>query len=288
MEKDETGQDWKVQLYRPSPPLFLTEVAFCAIALFVILSNGYDLHPLAWAVYTFSTYVLGIGIYFLVLTVKWFNRTKFMENWRENKYVVARMMLYLDLAFSTIYAVILVFTGIDSDSPWMYAAGGYYFYVGLTSYILIRGRIHGDGIQKDDVKKCFAAGVIMVLLTAAVITMVLIAINGHDEFEYPGVMIYAAALFTFIFFIAGIVNIIRYRGYDDPVFCTVKRYRMNKAIFSMFLLQLAMFAAFSTTEMDAELEEYLNVGIGAAVCIAVALISFYQLYYSYRLKKITE
>ncbi len=282
------GQEWKRQLYHPSPPLFLAEVAFCTVALVFVLTNGYDLNPLACVLYAFSTYVLGIGIYFLVLTVKWFNRTGFMENWRENRYEIARAMLYLDLIFGTVYASILTFTGIESNSPWMYAAAGYYLIVGVASYVLLRGRIHGDGVRKDDVGRCFTAGVTMMLLTIAAITMVMIAINGKGDFEYPGVMIYAAALFTFIFFIVGIVNVVRYRGYDDPVFCTVKRYRMNKAILSMFLLQIAMFSAFSMTEADAELEGVLNVAVGGVVCAAMAAISLYQMYYSYRLGKIVR
>ena len=279
------GSEWVKRLYDPGPLLFAVEVLICAIGVPVALMSGDPTGPLACVLYTFSTYVLGIGIFYIVLGVKWIGNTGIADILDENRYVIDRAATYLDLLFSSVYAIILTVAGIDTDSPWMYSAAGFYLIVGIECFILSRGRLGGGTSIREEAKRCFIAGIVMLLLTVAIITMVIIAIVGHNDASYPGVLIYFAALFTFIFFITAIVNVIRYRGFSEPVYCTVRRYRMNKAIYSMFVLQLAMFSSFGN---DKSFETAMNIAIGIPVCIAVTLITLYQLYFSYRLVKETR
>lgn len=277
------GSEWVKRLYDPGPLLFSIEVMICAIGVPAALMSGDPTGPLACMLYTFSAYVLGIGIYYLVLVIKWIGRSELMSRLDENRYRIEKAAMYFDLIFSVTYAVILTVSGIDSDSAWMYAAAGYYLIVGSECFILVRGHFEGNSDPEKDAKRCLSAGIVMFLLTIAVITMVGIAVNGQYDVGYPGIMIYIVALFTFIFFATAIVNVIRYRGFSEPVFSTVKRYKMSKAVYSMFVLQLAMFASFGSG--DVSFEQTMNYVIGALVCTVISLITVYQLYHSYRLVK---
>ncbi len=64
--------------------------------------------------------------------------------------------------------------------------------------------------------------------------------------------------------------------------CTVKRFRMNKALYSLFVLQLAMFSAFGSGVPE---ENMLNIAVGIIVCTTVTMISRYQLIGAYRLSR---
>ena len=234
MDKDA----WLRRLYHPEPVLFIAEAAFCALALILVFVTGNEMNPVSFALYAFSTYVLGIGIYFLVLIIKHSFDWGLPRRIRENRYAIGRYVLYGELAFGLAYSVLLTVSGLDSESSWMYAAAGYYLLIALICVILLRKYIQGTGEDRaEGLRTAFHTGILMVPLTMAVITMVIMAVNGDQNVVYPDLFIYAVALFTFIFFISAIVNVIRFRGFSDPIFWSVKRFGMNRAIFSMFMLQ---------------------------------------------------
>ncbi len=283
MSQQDYPDKWVRQLYHPSRLLFLAECIFCVAAILIAFATGNNRTPLAYVLYAFTTYVLGVGIYLAVRKYKKLMESEEVVALMNDDYAVSRIFLILDLVLSAVYAAVLIVSGLVTESPWMRAAGGYYVFVGIVCYILVKGRISGEERdEKDDLKRCLIAGVLMVLLAFVVITLVQIAITGHQAVEYPGVMIYAAALATFVFFGSAVSNMVRYRGFTDPLMCTVKRFRMNKALYSMFVLQLAMFSAFGS---GVPAENMLNIAVGTVVCVTVTAISAYQLigaYMAYR------
>ena len=274
---------WIKRLYRPEPVLFLAEVSFCALALILVFATGNEMNPAAFVLYAFSTYVLGIGIYFTVLIVRRASEWELMRRIRENRYAISRAAICAEMVSGLAYAVLLTFSGIEAGSPWMYAAAGYYMLIAVTCTMLLTRRITGRLDDRRDLRAAFRTGLLMVPLTVAVITMVVLAVNGDQDVSYPGLFIFAVALFTFIFFITAIVNAIRFRGFRDPIFGSIKRFSLNRAVFSMFMLQLAMLTEFGGEDQD--MEYWLNLGNGILACAAIVLITAYQLYFSYRLMR---
>ncbi len=281
MSPQDGPDKWVRQLYHPSRALFLAESLFCVVTILAAFATGNNHNPLAYLLYAFTTYVLGVGVYLAVRKYKKLMVSEEVVALMNDEYAVSRIFLILDLVLSAVYAAVLIVSGFITESPWMRAAGGYYVFVGIVCYVLVKGRISGDeSDEKEDLKRCVIAGVLMVLLAAVVITLVQIAVKGHQDVEYPGMMIYAAALSTFVFFGSAVSNMVRYRGFTDPVMCTVKRFRMNKALYSMFVLQLAMFSAFGS---GVPAENMLNIAVGIMVCVTVTVISVYQLVGAYRM-----
>ena len=276
-----TGQTWVRRLYHPEPLLFAAEVTFCTLALILVFVTGNEMNPVVFALYAFSTYVLGIGVYFLVLIIRHSFEWRWMSRIRENRYEINRAILCAELVIGLAYSVLLTFSGLESESSWMFAAAGYYLLLAVTCAILIRKRMTGSHEDRaDDLKVAFHTGILMIPLAIAVITMVILAVNGDQDVRYPDLFIYAVATFTFIFFTTAIVNVIRFRGFSDPIFGSIKRFSMNRAIFSMFMLQLAMLSEFGGEDTDTEF--WMNLGNGVIVCIAIALITAYQVFFSYR------
>ena len=276
-----TGQTWARKLYHPDPLMFAAEVAFCTLALILVFATGNEMNPVVFALYAFSTYVLGIGIYFLILIIRHSFEWRWMNRIRENRYAINRAILCTELVIGLAYSALLTLSGMESESSWMFAAAGYYLLLAVTCAILIRKRMTGThGDRTDDLRVAFHTGVLMIPLTIAVITMVILAVNGEQDVRYPDLFIYAVALFTFIFFITAIVNVIRFRGFSDPIFGSIKRFSMNRTIFSMFMLQVAMLSEFGGDDTD--MEFWMNLGNGVLVCVAITLITAYQIVFSYR------
>ena len=272
---------WLRRLYHPEPVFFVAEAAFCALALVLVFVTGNEMNPVSFVLYAFSTYVLGIGIYLLVLAVRHSVRPGWARMFGENRYAISKYALCGELAFGLAYSVLLTFSGLKSESPWMYAAAGYYMLIALIcAVLLLKYTREVPENRIGNLRTAFRTGIMMVPLTIAVITMVAMAVNGDQNVRYPELFIYAVALFTFIFFVTAIVNVIRFRGFSDPIFGSIKRFGMNRAIFSMFMLQVAMLSEFGGDDTD--MEFWMNLGNGVLVCAAIALITAYQIVFSYR------
>ena len=99
--------------------------------------------------------------------------------------------------------------------------------------------------------------------------MILYQKRGYD---YPGVMIYVMALFTFYSTIHAIVDIVKYRSMGSPIMSTAKIVSLSAALVSMLNLETAMFAQFGA-EMSVEKQHIFIILTGAGVSVTVVTLS---------------
>lgn len=71
-----------------------------------------------------------------------------------------------------------------------------------------------------------------------------------DKKEFMESAFYGLAAYTFYGFTAAIISFIKYRSRSNPVYATVKRIQLAKAIVSMFTTQVALITRFSGTDMN--------------------------------------
>ena len=89
-------------------------------------------------------------------------------------------------------------------------------------------------------------------------------------YSYPGLLIYTVATYTFYAITISIVNVIRYRKYNNPLYSAQKALSLTKALVAMFALQTAMFASFNE---DIVFERTMNIVFGILICCAVFAIA---------------
>ena len=99
--------------------------------------------------------------------------------------------------------------------------------------------------------------------------MILYQSKGYD---YPGIMIYVMALYTFYSTIHAVVDIVKYRTLGSPVMSTAKIVSLSSALVSMLNLETAMFAQFGG-EMSPESQRIFIILTGAGVSVAVVSLS---------------
>ena len=59
-------------------------------------------------------------------------------------------------------------------------------------------------------------GVMLVLMNVALAGVVVLVVHQNGSFHYAGYLIYAMALYTFYITIMAVVNLVRYRKYQQP------------------------------------------------------------------------
>ena len=98
--------------------------------------------------------------------------------------------------------------------------------------------------------------------------MIVLVIRKNSGFEYPGMLIYAMALYTFYTVIAAIVNVIKFRNYGSPAISAAKVISLTAALVTMFSLETAMLTQFGEDGDDA-FRQIMLAATGAGMSILV-------------------
>jgi uncharacterized Fe-S cluster-containing protein len=107
------------------------------------------------------------------------------------------------------------------------------------------------------------------LSLSGAVLMILYQSKGYD---YPGVMIYVMALYTFYSTTHAIVDIVRFRSLGSPIMSTAKIVSLSAALVSMLNLETAMFAQFGA-EMPQQDQNLMIMLTGAGISVTVVTLS---------------
>ena len=113
---------------------------------------------------------------------------------------------------------------------------------------------------------------ILLLINLSLSGAVLMILYRNRGYDYPGIMIYVMALYTFYSTIHAIVDIVKYRKLGSPVMTTAKIVSLSAALVSMLNLETAMFAQFGG-DMAPETQRIFIILTGAGVSMTVVTLS---------------
>lgn len=186
----------------------------------------------------------------------------------------AQLLLYEGLLASLVYAAINAGFGIAYHSVWSGTLAAYYLLLAFMRLMLVR-HVRLLPVGQDMraewrlYRLCGTALLAMNLVLAAVVYLIQ---RSGACFDYPGILIYVMAAYTFYAFVIAIVNIVRFRRYNSPAMSAAKAVSLISALVSVLSLETAMLAQFSA-EQD-ELFRRMMTGLtGIAVCAGVLAIA---------------
>jgi len=114
----------------------------------------------------------------------------------------------------------------------------------------------------------------LLALNIALIGVVFQIVNQGMGYEYPGLLIYAVATYTFSCIAISVIKVIKYKKYHNPVLSAQKAISLAKALVALFALQTAMFASFNENMM---LERIMNTVFGSCVCFALFCMAVFMI-----------
>ena len=109
----------------------------------------------------------------------------------------------------------------------------------------------------------------MLILSVALSVMVTYTIAFDTQESYGMIETIAMAAFTFTALSVAIVNVVKYKKYNSPVFSAAKDISLAVAVVSVLSLETAMFAAFADGSMDADSMLIMTATTGFAVMVFV-------------------
>lgn len=266
------------------PPVWLVFLlSLCSgIALVAIFVKGWETEIVAYPVYVFSFYALCILTAFLVRVLP--NRIKQIEKKvyddpLGHRYVTdrafrTRISLFISFAANIFYVALHLFSWYRNRSWWFVVLAVYYVIMAVMRFMLMH-YVHNRKIESNTIgewKRSRICAYTLLLVNLSLSAAVLMILYQSKGFDYPGIMIYVMALYTFYSTIHAIIDIIRFRDFESPIMTTAKIVSLSAALVSMLNLETAMFAQFGG-KMPAENQKLMIILTGAGVSVIVVTLS---------------
>lgn len=270
------------------PPLWLIMILIVISAVgltFVFVRQGTS-HPVSIALYVISFYTLSVLCLALVRHLPdWFRRGK--DKAYELKYTKlyltdpefkTQLTLYGSLGINLLYVGTNAVSAAIYGSMWFVIFAVYYAILAVMRFLLAR-HIRKKGVGTDRLSELLRArlcAVILVNINLLLSGAVLMMVYLDRGFEYPGFLIYVAALYSFWMMSSAIVDLVKYRKYNSPVLTCAKSVKFAAALVSMLTLETAMFAQFGT-DMSTDSQKLMIMITGAGIALILVVLSAYTI-----------
>ena len=160
----------------------------------------------------------------------------------------SRYILHFSLAANIAFALLELAEGLYFGSMWLVAIGVYYAVLGVMRFSLLRS-IRSADAQRGK-KAYFRTAILLNVLTLTMTGIFAQLIIDDQSFHYPGVLIYAMALWAFIKIILAVKNLIRRRKEEQPILAAAHCLSFAAALMSILALQTALISQFGGDAVD--------------------------------------
>ena len=248
----------------------------CALLLIQCLRTG-ETGPIAHAAYLLSTWALVVTIVAGVRLAPRLRRSRpvvalgtsvVAEALRRNPMLSTRIALVFGGTLNLLYAGVKLAMGVARRSVWFTSLGAYYLVLGGLRYFILRSDRHSP-IGRDrayDLRRCRLCGVILLAITQLLIGVVIQAATSQGNFDFPGPLIYAMALYTFAININAAVKLVRFYRRRSPMLTASRAVTLTAALVSLLSLEVALVDRFGDDDL---FRRHMTAVLGGCICAAV-------------------
>lgn len=196
--------------------------------------------------------------------------------------------LYQGLFINILYIAIKMISGILCRSPWFIALAVYYMLLAAMRLLLLhRGKKKtGRTPMEEELHRCRLCGIVLFIMNEALAGIVIFMVYHNRGFDYPGVLLYAMALYSFYSVILAFVSLVRFRKYGSPVLLAAKVINLVAAMVSILSLETAMLAQFGGD--DEAFRVAMTGATGGSICLIVIGMAVYMIGKSTKQMKVLE
>ena len=277
--------DWKrlgKKLLFPPIWLMIFLVIVSTAALIFVFVKGMEQSVPAYIVYVLAFYTLSaVSVFCALVLPKRYQaiRQKIYGSPIGNRFMTdrvfrARISLRASFLINMLYVGINLWSWYVIRSYWFLVLAVYYAIMAVMRFLLVR-YVHNQTIGTDllkEWKRTKVCAYILLLINLSLSGAVLMILYQSKGYDYPGVLIYVMALYTFYSTIHAITNIVKYRKLGSPVMTTAKIVSLSAALVSMLNLETAMFAQFGG-DLSPQIQRIFIILTGAGISITVITLS---------------
>jgi hypothetical protein len=131
--------------------------------------------------------------------------------------------------------------------------------------------------MKAELIKYRACGMIFLLMNLALSLIIFFMVYWNRTFVHHEITTIAMAAYTFTAFTVAIVNVVKYRKYNSPVFSASKAISLAAALVSMLTLESTMLTTFGDGTMTVVAQKWMLGATGGAISVLIVATAIYMI-----------
>ncbi|MBR2615076.1 MAG: hypothetical protein IKC69_00145 [Clostridia bacterium] len=233
--------------------------------------------------YVLSAYTLTVWCFKIPYLIKFFktfkNENKYARIWQDDTRLRVNVSLYGTLIYNTAYALLQLGMGFWHHSFWFYSLAGYYVSLAVMRFFLVRHtRRHKPGEKMpDELIKYRACGIVFLIMNLALALMIFFMVYWNRTFHHHEITTIALAAYTFTSLTLAIINTVKYRKYNSPVYSASKAISLASACVSMLTLESTMLTTFGDGTMSLTGRRILLGISGGVISVLIIAMAIYMI-----------
>lgn len=233
--------------------------------------------------YVLAAYTLTIWCFkipYLIQFLKTFKaENKYARIWQDDTRLRVNVSLYGTLIYNTAYALLQLGMGFWHHTFWFYSLAGYYICLAAMRFFLARYTIkHKPGEKmREELIRYRLCGWIFLVMNLALSLMVFFMVYWNRTFRHHEITTIALAAYTFTAFTMAIINMVKYRKYNSPVYSASKAISLASACVSMLTLEATMLTTFGAGTMGAITRKIFLGCTGGVISVFVVVMAIYMI-----------
>ncbi len=238
---------------------------------------------IAYISYVLASYTLTVWCFKIPYLIKFFknfkNENRYAVKWQEDTRLRVNVSLYGSLVWNALYGIFQLWLGFYHHTFWFYSLGAYYICLGVMRFFLVRHTTRyapGEKMQTE-LKKYRFCGIVFLVMNLALALIIFFMVYWNRTFEHHMITAITMAAYTFTALTTAIINVIKYRKYNSPVFSASKAISLAAALVSMLTLESTMLTTFSDGTMTEIGQKWMLGATGGAISLLIVATAIYMI-----------
>jgi len=233
--------------------------------------------------YVLSAYTLTVWCFKIPYLIKFFktfkNENKYARIWQDDTRLRVNVSLYGTLIYNTAYALLQLGMGFWHHTFWFYSLAGYYISLAVMRFFLVRHtRRHKPGEKMlEELIRYRACGIVFLVMNLTLALMIFFMVYWNRTFHHHEITTIALAAYTFTSLTLAIINSVKYRKYNSPVYSASKAISLASACVSMLTLESTMLTTFGNGTMSLTGRRILLGISGSVISVFIIAMAVYMI-----------
>ena len=238
---------------------------------------------IAYISFALAAYTLTMWCFKIPYLIKFFknfkDENKYARRWQDDTRLRVNVSLYGSLAWNALYGILQLWLGFYHHTFWFYSLGAYYICLVVMRFFLVRHTkkyAPGERMQTELVKYR-ACGIVFLVMNLALALIIFFMVYWNRTFEHHMITAIAMAAYTFTALTTAIINVIKYRKYNSPVYSASKAISLAAALVSMLTLESTMLTTFGDGTMTVMAQKWMLGATGGAISVLIVATAIYMI-----------
>ena len=238
---------------------------------------------IAYISYVLAAYTLTVWCFKIPYLIKFFktfkDENKYARRWQDDTRLRVNVSLFGSLSWNALYGIFQIWLGFYHHTFWFYSLGAYYICLAIMRFFLARHTTRyapGERMQTELVKYR-ACGIVFLVMNLALALIIFFMVYWNRTFQHHMITAIAMAAYTFTALTTAIINVIKYRKYNSPVFSASKAISLAAALVSMLTLESTMLTTFGDGTMTAIERKWMLGATGGVVSLLIVATAIYMI-----------